>query len=194
VAKHLLVLFTLLPKLFALLLESRCQLFALLRESRLELFALLVESRVLLAFPDDYGDRRDKGRGEREQDRRPDRKYRDGDRRHASRLDATRSRSCLVAACKDARVQRVRTGSPNPVRACNSTRAQTARRVRAARLLAGGVSIRDTASAAGLSYPHLLAVEHGEQPLLASDAVDLGRVLDVPAAWLRDGWRTSDAS
>jgi hypothetical protein len=24
--------------------------------------------------------------------------------------------------------------------------------------------------------------------LLPSDAVDLGRVLDVPAAWLRDGW------
>jgi hypothetical protein len=67
-------------------------------------------------------------------------------------------------------------------------RAQTARRVRAARLLVGGVSIRDTASAAGLSYLHLLAVEHGEQPLLPSDAVDLGRVLDVPATWLRDGW------
>jgi hypothetical protein len=30
--------------------------------------------------------------------------------------------------------------------------------------------------------------------LSASDAVDLGRVLDVPAAWLRDGWRSSDAA
>jgi hypothetical protein len=56
--------------------------------------------------------------------------------------------------------------------------------VKAARLLAGGVSIHATASAAGMSYLHLVAVEHGEQPVLPSDATDLSRVLDVPAQWL----------
>jgi hypothetical protein len=45
-----------------------------------------------------------------------------------------------------------------------------------------------------MSSLHLLAVGHGEQPLLPSDAVDLSRVLDVPAAWLRDGWTSTSAS
>jgi hypothetical protein len=31
-------------------------------------------------------------------------------------------------------------------------------------------------------------VECGEQPRLASDAPDLGRVLGVPSQWLRYGW------
>jgi hypothetical protein len=60
--------------------------------------------------------------------------------------------------------------------------------VKAARVLAGGVTIHATASAAGISYLHLAAVERGEQPLLPTDAVDLSRVLPVPASWLRDGW------
>jgi hypothetical protein len=91
-------------------------------------------------------------------------------------------------------VQSIRTGQPISIRASNTTRAQTGRRVRAARLLAGGVTIHATARAAGMSYLHLLAVEHGEQPLLPSDAVDLSRVLDVPASWLRDGWTSSGAA
>jgi hypothetical protein len=61
-------------------------------------------------------------------------------------------------------------------------------------LLAGGISIRDTASAAGLSYLHLVAVEHGQQPLLPTDAVDLGRVLNVPPAWLARGWNSNGAA
>jgi hypothetical protein len=60
--------------------------------------------------------------------------------------------------------------------------------VKAARLLAGGISIHATARAAGLSYLHLLAVEHGEQPLLPTDATDLGKVLGVPSEWLANGW------
>jgi hypothetical protein len=40
---------------------------------------------------------------------------------------------------------------------------------------------------------HLVAVENGTQPLLPSDAVDLGRVFDVPATWLRDGWESPPA-
>jgi hypothetical protein len=35
------------------------------------------------------------------------------------------------------------------------------------------------------------AVERDEQPLLPSDAVDLGNVLGVPAQWLGDGWESS---
>jgi hypothetical protein len=65
--------------------------------------------------------------------------------------------------------------------------------VKAARLMAGGVSIRETASAAGLSYLHLVAVENGQQPLLPTDAVDLGNVLGVPAAWLAHGWAGNGA-
>jgi hypothetical protein len=45
-----------------------------------------------------------------------------------------------------------------------------------------------------MSYRHLVAVEHGEQPLLPSDAVDLSRVLGVPSQWLANGWRTGDAA
>jgi hypothetical protein len=88
----------------------------------------------------------------------------------------------------DARVRAVRSGQPIPVSVSSTPRVQAGRRVRAARLLAGGISIHATARAAGMSYLHLVAVEHGEQPLLPSDAVDLGRALDVPPSWLRDGW------
>jgi hypothetical protein len=66
--------------------------------------------------------------------------------------------------------------------------------VKAARLMAGNISIHATAKAAGLSYLHLLAIEHGEEPLLPSDAVDLGNVLSVPAAWLASGWDGNGAA
>jgi hypothetical protein len=39
-----------------------------------------------------------------------------------------------------------------------------------------------------MSYRHLVAVENGQQPLLPTDATDLGAVLGVPPTWLRDGW------
>jgi hypothetical protein len=60
--------------------------------------------------------------------------------------------------------------------------------------MAGGVSIHATARAAGMSYLHLVAVEHGEQPLLPSDAVDLGRVLGCPSEWLAHGWSSNGAA
>ena len=39
-----------------------------------------------------------------------------------------------------------------------------------------------------MRLPHLAAVERGQDPLLDTDARDLGRVLGVPADWLRHGW------
>ena len=54
--------------------------------------------------------------------------------------------------------------------------------------MAGGPTVRDVATAAGLSYAHLAAVERGEHPLTRSDVVDLAAVLNVPSSWLRDGW------
>jgi hypothetical protein len=60
--------------------------------------------------------------------------------------------------------------------------------VKAARLLAGGISLHATARAAGMSYLHLVAVEAGKQPLLPTDASDLSRVLGVPSEWLAHGW------
>jgi hypothetical protein len=70
----------------------------------------------------------------------------------------------------------------------SSSRVATGRRVKAARMMAGGISIRAAATASGLSYAHLLAVEHGTEPLTASDATDLGTLLSVPADWLVAGW------
>jgi transcriptional regulator with XRE-family HTH domain len=55
-------------------------------------------------------------------------------------------------------------------------------------VLAGDPSLRDLASASGLSYAHLAAVERGEHPLTSTDARDLAAVLDVPADWRRHGW------
>jgi transcriptional regulator with XRE-family HTH domain len=77
--------------------------------------------------------------------------------------------------------------SPVPVRVTSTPRAQAGRRLRAARMLAD-VSLRDAASAAGLTYSHVSAIERGAEPLTASDCHDLGRVLDVPPSWLRNGW------
>jgi transcriptional regulator with XRE-family HTH domain len=50
------------------------------------------------------------------------------------------------------------------------------------------VSLRDAASAAGLSVSHMSAVERGKEPLTSTDARDLGAVLDVPSEWLARGW------
>lgn len=52
-------------------------------------------------------------------------------------------------------------------------------------MLTGDVSVRDAARLAGLDYRHVVAVEHGREPLTASDCVDLGRVLDLPSECLR---------
>jgi hypothetical protein len=74
------------------------------------------------------------------------------------------------------------------VRSNPPPRVEAGRRVRAARFMAGGISLRETATATGMSYPHLAAVERGEHPLTSTDAVALGELLHVPPAWLRDGW------
>jgi hypothetical protein len=62
--------------------------------------------------------------------------------------------------------------------------------VKAARLMAGNISVYATARAAGMSYLHLVAVENGQQPLLPTDATDLSRVLGVPSEWLAHGWES----
>jgi transcriptional regulator with XRE-family HTH domain len=56
-------------------------------------------------------------------------------------------------------------------------------------VLGGGLTLRDVAAAAGLSYSHLARVERGDDPLTSTDCRDLGDVLDVPASWLREGWK-----
>jgi len=91
-------------------------------------------------------------------------------------------------------VRNVRSGQVVPVAVSGSPRALAGRRVKAARLLAGGVSVRDAATATGMSYQHLVAVEHGEQPLLPTDATDLGRVLGCPSEWLAHGWSGNGAA
>ena len=84
------------------------------------------------------------------------------------------------------RVQTVRSGQPVPVKP--SGRVATARRVQAARLMAGDPSLRQLASATGMSYRHLIGVVNATEPLLDSDARDLAAALRCPEAWLRHGW------
>jgi hypothetical protein len=64
----------------------------------------------------------------------------------------------------------------------------TARRLTAARVLAGNPSLRTLATRTGMSYGHLLGISKGSEPLTATDQRDLAAVLDVPAQWLADGW------
>jgi hypothetical protein len=85
-------------------------------------------------------------------------------------------------------VQTVKIGQAIAVLSRDSARAQAWRRLKAARLLAGNVSLRDAALATGLAFPHLRAVERGEHPLLDTDALALGELLKVPPRWLRHGW------
>lgn len=86
----------------------------------------------------------------------------------------------------------MRSGQPIPVAATG--RQATARRLQAARLLAGRPHLQDLARQTGMSYVHLVGVANGNEPLLPSDAVDLGRALDVPAAWLAHGWGGSEVA
>jgi hypothetical protein len=86
-------------------------------------------------------------------------------------------------------VRSVRSGLPIPV--APTSRQLTARRLEAARVLAGRPSLRSLAQQTGMSYPHLVAVANANEPLLASDVRDLAVVLNVPQAWLRDGWTVS---
>ena len=96
--------------------------------------------------------------------------------------------SDALRSCDDAPVQTVRTGSPVPISPKSSPRVLTARRVRAARVLAGNPSLRQVAADGGLSYRHLLGVVNATEPLTSSDALDLARVLGVPSEWLARGW------
>ena len=78
------------------------------------------------------------------------------------------------------------TGQPYPV--TPTSRMAMARRVQAARLMAGDPPLRQLARDGGLSYVHLLAVVNGQHPLTDTDATTLGELLGVPAQWLRSGW------
>ena len=83
-------------------------------------------------------------------------------------------------------MQTVRSGSPVPV--APTGRQLIARRVEAARVLAGGPSLRELATQTGMSYPHLVGVINRREPLTPTDTRDLAAVLNVPSEWLREGW------
>ncbi len=59
-------------------------------------------------------------------------------------------------------MQTVRTGQPYPI--ALPARVAAGRRLKAARVLAGGISLLDAARRTGVSYQHLVAVEHGQHP------------------------------
>jgi hypothetical protein len=98
-------------------------------------------------------------------------------------------RSC---ESEDARVRSARSGQPIPVAA--TSRQLTARRLEAARVLAGRPSLRSLAERTGTSYGHLLAISKGSEPLLPTDVRDLAAVLDVPQSWLAHGWNDNGAT
>jgi hypothetical protein len=88
--------------------------------------------------------------------------------------------------CNDAPVRTVRTGQPVPV--APTSRQATARRLQAARVLAGRPALQDLARRTGMSCAHLRAVANAQEPMTFTDACDLATALDVPVQWLRDGW------
>ena len=89
-------------------------------------------------------------------------------------------------------MQRVRTRPTVSVKP--SGRVATARRLEAARVLAGRPSLRALAAQTGMSYPHLVGVAGGREPLTTTDCRDLAAALGVPSEWLRDGWTTTYAA
>jgi hypothetical protein len=86
-------------------------------------------------------------------------------------------------------VHHVRSGQAVPV--ASTGRQATARRLEAARVLAGRPSLHDLARECGLGYTHLVAVANGREPMTLTDARDLAGALDVPVAWLRYGFTTT---
>lgn len=85
-------------------------------------------------------------------------------------------------------MQTVRTGQAIPIRA--DSRVATARRVKAARVMAGRPSLRRIARETGCSYTHLVGVLNATEPLTDTDtdAVALGELLGCPPRWLRRCW------
>ena len=79
----------------------------------------------------------------------------------------------------------VSTGQPTRVTA--TSRRHIARRLEAARVLAGRPHLQDLARQTGMSYVHLRAVANAREPMTFTDARDLAAVLDVPVQWLRYG-------
>jgi hypothetical protein len=69
----------------------------------------------------------------------------------------------------------------------------TARRLEAARVLAGRPSLRSLATATGIGYGHLLRAANAQEPLTSTDVRDLATALGVPSEWLRDGWTSTGA-
>jgi hypothetical protein len=63
---------------------------------------------------------------------------------------------------EDPRVRAVRSGQPIPVTA--TSRQATARRLQAARVLAGRPSLRSLAAATGIGYGHLLRAANAQEP------------------------------
>ena len=71
----------------------------------------------------------------------------------------------------------VRSGQPVPV--APTGRQLVARRLEAARVLAGRPSLRSLAEQGGLSYRHLVAVANAHEPMTATDQRDLAAAPDV---------------
>jgi hypothetical protein len=77
-------------------------------------------------------------------------------------------------------------GCARAPRAPATGRQETARRLEAARVLAGGPSLRPLAQQCGMRYSHLVAVHTARDPMTFTDA--RAAALDVPVQWLRYGW------
>jgi hypothetical protein len=86
----------------------------------------------------------------------------------------------------------VRSGQAVPI--SPTGRLATARRLRAARTLAGGPSWQALARQTGMSYGHLLGVLNAKEPMTFTDCRDLAAALDVPQAWLRYGFTNNGAA
>jgi hypothetical protein len=89
-------------------------------------------------------------------------------------------------------VRNVHSGLAVPV--APTSRQQTARRLEAARVLAGRPHLQDLARQTGMSYAHLRAVANAHEPMTFTDARDLATALDVPVQWLRYGFTNNNGA
>jgi hypothetical protein len=89
-------------------------------------------------------------------------------------------------------VRHVRSGLAVPV--APTGRQLVARRLAAARVLAGRPSLLSLAQQCGISYVHLRGIANAHEHLTDSDCRDLAEALQVPQSWLRNGWSSNGAA
>jgi len=83
-------------------------------------------------------------------------------------------------------MQTIHTGQAVPITATG--RAAVARRLKAARVLAGDPPLRAVSAELGFRYSHLIGIVNATEHATDSDLDALAERFDVPSEWLARGW------